>query len=71
MKWFLVFLRVAVVGIALLAGGRALYHNRDKLKRDWRTRVGSEGLRSLIGKLSMSRLRGHAGSFKALAGRRG
>jgi hypothetical protein len=31
MKGLMVFLRVAAVGLALLAGGRALYHNRGRL----------------------------------------
>ena len=67
MKGLLVFLRVAVVGFAVLAGGRALYRNRDKLKGDWRRVGGVEGLKSLPSKVTARNLLGSIGSIRNLA----
>jgi hypothetical protein len=67
MKELLAFLRVAVVGFAVLAGGRALYRNRDKLKRDWTSFGGFEGVKGLTDNLNVGKLLGSAGSFKNLA----
>ena len=67
MKGLLAFLRVAVVGFALLAGGRALYQNRDKLKGEWKTLGGSEALRGVADNLTVGKLLGSAGSLKNLA----
>ena len=68
MKGLLAFLRVAVVGFALLAGGRALYRNRDKVKGNWKAIGGSEVLKGYAGRLSVGRLLGSAGSLKNLVG---
>lgn len=68
MKGLMVFLRVAVVGFALLAGGSALYRNRDKLRDSWKSLGGVEGLRGLTSRLPMGRLLDSAGSLRSLAG---
>jgi hypothetical protein len=68
MKGLMVFFKVAAVGFALLAGGRAIYQNRDKLKGDWRSLGKSGRLKGLAGKFSANRLVGSAGSLKSLVG---
>jgi hypothetical protein len=68
MKGLLVFLRVVVVGFAVLAGGRALYRNRDKLKGSWRNSGGLKSLKSYANRLSLGKLLGSAGSIKNLVG---
>jgi hypothetical protein len=68
MKGLMVFLRVAVIGFALLAGGRALYRNRDKLKGGWKAIRGGEVLKGYADKLTVGRLLGSAGSLKNLVG---
>jgi hypothetical protein len=68
MKGLLVFLRVAVIGFAVLAGGRALYRNRDKLKGSWKSAGGVETLKNYTNRLTVGRLLGSAGSLKNLAG---
>jgi hypothetical protein len=68
MKGLLVFLRVAVVGVAVLAGGRALYRNRDKLKGSLMAAGGASALKSYANRFSVARLLGSAGSLKNLVG---
>jgi hypothetical protein len=68
MRGLLAVLKVVVVGFALLAGGRALYRNRDKVKGDWKKLGGFGGAKDLTGRLSASKLLGSVGSLKNLAG---
>jgi hypothetical protein len=71
MKGLLVFLRVAVVGFALLAGGRALYRNRDKLKGTMKAVGSGEALKSYADGFSVAKLLGSVGSVKNLVGQLG
>ncbi len=68
MKGLLVFLRVAVIGFAVLAGGRALYRNRDKFRGSWKSVGGVAALKGYTDRLTVGRLLGSAGSLKNLTG---
>jgi hypothetical protein len=66
MKGFLGLLRLAVVGFALVAGGRALYRNKDKLKGNWKAVGGVGGLKGYTDKLSVGKLLQSVGPLKNL-----
>jgi hypothetical protein len=67
-RGFLGLLKLLVVGVAVAAGVRAIYRNRDKLKGGWRAVGGVEGLRGYADKLSVSKLLGSVGSLRNLVG---
>lgn len=68
MKILLIVLRFVVVGFALLVGGRVLYRNRDRLKREWRTSGRLKSLGNLSARLSPRGILGSVGPFRNLTG---
>lgn len=68
MRGFLGLLKLVVVGIAVAAGARAVYRNRDKLKGGWKAIGGVDGLKGYADKLSVSKLLESAGSLRNLVG---
>ncbi len=67
MKGSLKYLEAAVIGFALLVGGRVLYDNRDRLKRSWRDIRKVEGLKDLTGDLSVGKILSSVGQIRNLA----
>lgn len=61
-------LRVAVVGFAVIVGGKALYQERDRLMTGWRDLVDGEKLKDLTEDLSVAKLLGLVGSLREYAG---
>jgi hypothetical protein len=68
MKVLLVILKFAVIGFALLAGGRTLYRNRERLRGDWKRFSGVKGLKGIGRRLSVGNLLRSAGPVRSLAG---
>jgi hypothetical protein len=68
MKGLMVFFRVAAVGLVLLAGGRALYHRRVKLKGSWKAAGAVDALKGHAHRLSAGRPVRSAGSLRNLVG---
>jgi hypothetical protein len=68
MKALLGILKFAVIGFALLAGGRTLYRNRNRLGGDWMRFSGVKGQRGIGRRLSVSNLLRSAGPVRNLAG---
>jgi hypothetical protein len=67
-RGFLGFLKWVVVGVAVAAGARAVYRNREKLKGGWKA-LGEGGvLKGRADKLSVSKLLESVGSLRDLAG---
>jgi len=69
MKNLLALLKVAVVGFALFAGGKALLQNRDHLARDWRDLGGLEALKSYTQNPSVAKVLNTVGPLRELVGR--
>ncbi len=67
-RGFLGLLKLVVVGVAIAAGARAVYRNRDKLKGGWKAVGGIDGLKSYADKLSASKLLESVGSLRKLVG---
>jgi hypothetical protein len=66
MKGMLGLLKVAMIGFALVAGGRALWKNKDKVMKTWNTLGGVEGIKGYADKLSVSKLIETIGPLKGL-----
>ena len=60
--------KIVVVGVAVAAGARALYRQRDKVKEGWKT-VKEGDLKEYASKLSVGKLLQSVGSLRNLAGR--
>ena len=67
-RGFLVLLKLVVVGVAVAAGARAVYRNREKLKSGWKAVGGIDGLKGYAGKLPVSKLLESVGSLRNLVG---
>jgi len=61
------YLRAAVVGFALIVGGRALYENRDLLRRSWKSLGGLEWLKDSEGNLSVGKVLGSVSQIREIA----
>jgi hypothetical protein len=59
-------LKLVVVGVAVAAGVRAVYRNRDKLKGGWKAVGGIDGLKGYADKLSAGKLLESVGSLRNL-----
>jgi len=66
MKGMLGLLKVAAIGFALIACGRALWKHKDKVMETWNALGGVEGIKSYADKLSVSKLMETAGPLKGL-----
>ncbi len=61
--------KIVVVGVAVAAGARALYRQKDKVREGWKT-VRETDLKGYASKISVSKLLQSVGSLRNLAGRR-
>ena len=64
MKGSLNLLKAVMVGFALLAGGRVLYENRDRIKRSWKNLGDLEGVQDLGSNLSVGKILGSVGQIR-------
>jgi hypothetical protein len=63
---FLGLLKLVVVGVAVVAGARAVYRNRDRLKGGWKAMGGMSGLKGYADRLSVGNLWESVGSIRSL-----
>ena len=61
-------LKFVIVGVAVVAGARALYRQKDKVKEGWKT-VKETDLKGYASKLSVGKVLDSVGSLRNLAGR--
>lgn len=71
MKGWSAYLRAAVVGFAVVEGGRALYRHRDKLKTECKRLLDAEGLKGLTSDLSLGKILNSVNSLRNVANQLG
>lgn len=78
MKGWSAYLGAAVVGFAVVEGGRALYRNRDKIKREceqlwdeWERIRGAGSIKDFVGDLSIGNILSSVNSVRGLVGQLG
>ena len=64
MKGLMGFLKVGVIGFAVVAGGVAAYRYRDKLAGTWKNLKSIEGVKGHAGKLALDRIFGSVPPLK-------